>query len=279
MEINMASLKEKIARKIEQSPHLTLVDLCLDFPHIGTYSFVDALMDVIEQIKPQLKSQFFLSQAEAVMTQIPAQENLNERVTLLCRQLAVIQTSNMSSRYIQATDGHRHFAGKADTVMFGDSITEWGLWGEMFPSLSIINRGIAGDTTLGMLSRIDTTLQLKPNKLFVMAGINDIAQGHHVDDIFKRYVEMLSTWKANDIEPIVQSTLYVGQRLSDWNPLVAELNRLLAQYCHESGITFVDLTEKLCPNALLPIEYSCDELHLRAAAYQQWRETIAHLLK
>jgi hypothetical protein len=44
---------------------------------------------------------------------------------------------------------------KADIVMIGDSITDGAEWHEMFPQLNIVNRGISGDTTVGVLNRLD----------------------------------------------------------------------------------------------------------------------------
>lgn len=63
------------------------------------------------------------------------------------------------------------------TVVFlGDSITEW--WsnlGQSFPKLRIANRGIASDTTRGMLCRLqDSVLVLNPQAVVIAGGINDL---------------------------------------------------------------------------------------------------------
>ena len=187
------------------------------------------------------------------------------------------------SRYIMTSDNHRHFSPNADLVMFGDSITEWAPWADIFRDVSMVNRGLAGDTTTGMLRRIDTTLNVKPKLVCFMAGINDLAQDYDVEHIYQNYIDMLKVWQENDIRILVQSTLYVGSKLQGLNPSVELLNSKISEYCSQQGIAFLDVNSVLSPNQLLSNEYSCDDLHLNAKAYQVWAEvlqpTVAELLK
>ena len=64
-------------------------------------------------------------------------------------------------------------------VFFGDSITEkWNL-PKYFPHLKTSNRGIAGDTTRGILQRVrDNVLNLHPSAVVLLGGINDFFQKH-----------------------------------------------------------------------------------------------------
>ena len=59
-------------------------------------------------------------------------------------------------------------------VFLGDSITEFLNVDEFLPSYHIIKRGIAGDTTSGVLRRLGEVIALKPRKLFLLIGTNDI---------------------------------------------------------------------------------------------------------
>lgn len=183
------------------------------------------------------------------------------------------------SRYIMTSDNHRHFSPNADLVMFGDSITEWAPWADIFRDVSMVNRGLAGDTTTGMLRRIDTTLNVKPKLVCFMAGINDLAQGYSVEHIYQNYVDMLKVWQENDIRILVQSTLYVGSKLQGLNPQVSELIKRLQAYCEQHDIEFLDVNRVLAPNKLLSNEYSCDDLHLNAKAYQVWAEILQPKIK
>ena len=55
-------------------------------------------------------------------------------------------------------------------VFLGDSITDDGNWDKLFPNLSAENRGIGGDSTLGLLNRLDQIIALQPSQIFLMIG-------------------------------------------------------------------------------------------------------------
>ncbi len=44
---------------------------------------------------------------------------------------------------------------KADVVLLGDSLTDFGEWPDLLPDLSVQNRGISGDTVWGVQKRLD----------------------------------------------------------------------------------------------------------------------------
>lgn len=65
-------------------------------------------------------------------------------------------------------------------VFFGDSITQgWGNdFKNHFPELTLANRGISGDTTRGMLIRIEQdVLALQPKAVVMLMGTNDLEEG------------------------------------------------------------------------------------------------------
>src|SRR5207244_10058498 len=64
----------------------------------------------------------------------------------------------------------RQIVGDADVVMLGDSITEGMDWRELFPDVRILNRGIAGDTSAGVLNRLDEVIARHPKMVFLMIG-------------------------------------------------------------------------------------------------------------
>nr|WP_157828387.1 GDSL-type esterase/lipase family protein [Enterovibrio nigricans] len=197
----------------------------------------------------------------------------------LCEKLNITQTASFFSRYTQAVQCHREFVDNADIAMFGDSITEWGPWVEMLPNIKLKNRGIAGDTTKGMLRRVETIVSLSPNKVFLMGGINDLAMGCSVSEICGRFDEIIDVLTRNNIETFVQSTLFVGNRLSHLNPLVAELNAKLSVLCVRKNVTFLNVNEALCPQGRLPSDYSVDGLHPNLCAYKEWKMLIEPIMQ
>ncbi|OEF02255.1 lysophospholipase [Vibrio crassostreae 9ZC13] len=265
----------------------SVLDLYQLFQEVGQNRSLYALLERLSSLKEhhQLSTRLspFKPHIEGLLAQFDSATPDSEILKAVALQSEIQQRGHSMSRYIMTSDNHRHFSPSADLVMFGDSITEWAPWADIFRDVSMVNRGLAGDTTTGMLRRIDTTLNVKPKLVCFMAGINDLAQGYDVDHIYQNYIDMLKVWQENEIRILVQSTLYVGSKLQGLNPSVERLNSKLSEYCTQQGIAFLDVNSVLSPNKLLSNKYSCDDLHLNAKAYQTWAEilqpTIAELLK
>jgi lysophospholipase L1-like esterase len=64
---------------------------------------------------------------------------------------------------------------KGGIIFLGNSITEFGDWKGLLNDPTVINRGIAGDNTYGVLARLNDITIRKPKKLFIEIGINDFA--------------------------------------------------------------------------------------------------------
>ncbi|MEZ8024480.1 SGNH/GDSL hydrolase family protein [Vibrio sp. 10N.286.49.E11] len=265
----------------------SVLDLYQLFQEVGQNRSLYALLERLSSLKEhhQLSTRLspFKPHIEGLLAQFDSATPDSEILKAVALQSEIQQRGHSMSRYIMTSDNHRHFSPSVDLVMFGDSITEWAPWADIFRDVSMVNRGLAGDTTTGMLRRIDTTLNVKPKLVCFMAGINDLAQGYDVDHIYQNYIDMLKVWQENEIRILVQSTLYVGSKLQGLNPSVELLNSKLSEYCTQQGIAFLDVNSVLSPNKLLSNKYSCDDLHLNAKAYQTWAEilqpTIAELLK
>ncbi|CDU12415.1 SGNH/GDSL hydrolase family protein [Vibrio coralliirubri] len=275
---------KQLLAALQQHPVLDLYQL---FQEVGQNRSLYALLERLSFLKEhhQLSTRLspFKPHIEGLLAQFDSTTPDSEILKAVALQSEIQQRGHSMSRYIMTSDNHRHFSPNADLVMFGDSITEWAPWADIFRDISMVNRGLAGDTTTGMLRRIDTTLNVKPKLVCFMAGINDLAQGYDVDHIYQNYIDMLKVWQENDICILVQSTLYVGSKLQGLNPSVELLNSKISEYCSQQGIAFLDVNSVLSPNQLLSNEYSCDDLHLNAKAYQVWAEvlqpTVAELLK
>ncbi|MCG9545992.1 GDSL-type esterase/lipase family protein [Vibrio sp. Isolate33] len=275
---------KQLLAALQQHPVLDLYQL---FQEVGQNRSLYVLLERLSSLKEhhQLSTRLspFKPHIEGLLAQFDSSTLDSEILKAVALQSEIQQRGHSMSRYIMTSDNHRHFSPNADLVMFGDSITEWAPWADIFRDVSMVNRGLAGDTTIGMLRRIDTTLNVKPKLVCFMAGINDLAQGYDVEHIYQNYIDMLKVWQENNIRILVQSTLYVGSKLQSLNPSVEQLNRKIGEYCAQQGIAFLDVNSVLSPNKLLSNEYSCDDLHLNAKAYQAWSEVlqpaIAELLK
>ena len=168
---------------------------------------------------------------------------------------------------------------KFTTMMLGDSITDEGLWDELLNSDTIQNRGISGDTTDGVLERLNP-MGKNIEKVFIMIGVNDIMRGKSVDEIYSNYLKIIQFFKEKKIKIHIQSTLYIGEsRKADFNPKVEELNKRLEKYASENKITFINLNPIFAPNKVLKKEFNFDDLHLNGSAYKLWSQEIKLFLK
>lgn len=266
---------EKLLTALKNQPVLDLYSLYQSLEHRGTlYSLLEKLASLKDQHALDTQLSPLKPHIEKVLAQFDDQTSDAVILEAVIRQSEIQQRGHSMSRYVLTSDNHRHFAPQADLVVFGDSITEWAPWADIFRDVSMVNRGLAGDTTAGMLRRIDTTLNVNPKLICFMAGINDLAQGYSVDQAFTNYAEIVDIWLKQGIKVVVQSTLFVGESLQGLNTQVEELNRLLKSYCHEHGVQFLDVNEVLTPNGVLLDDFSCDDLHLNAKAYQQWSSLL-----
>lgn len=160
-------------------------------------------------------------------------------------------------------------------AMLGDSITDWGEWNELFDRNDIINRGISGDSTDGVLKRIDG-INSSVSKVFIMIGINDLSKGKSVTYVFNNYKKIVTLLKEKNMQPIIQSTLFVdpvkNHRVK--NSDVEQLNNQLKKYAMENDLLYIDLNIKLSKDKKLRSDYSYDGLHLNGDGYKAWKEVL-----
>ena len=166
-------------------------------------------------------------------------------------------------------------------MMLGDSITAWGDWHLLFPPGRIINRGVAGYTTLNVLSEIDATVALRPSSVFLMIGINDLLRGASVEQTFKQYTLIVDELQKNKITVVMQATLVCSRaQCGNTVEVVRSLNQKLQAFALARNIQWLDLNSGLANDeqGLLP-KYTWDGLHLSKPAYLYWAERLKSFIQ
>lgn len=165
-----------------------------------------------------------------------------------------------------------------DVVFLGDSLTNEAEWSELF-NLPIKNRGISGETTEGLLKRLNHVLEHHPRKIFLMIGINDLLRGSEVVTLLQNYREILM--RCHNRSPksrvYVQSILPIAHSLNrkDMNQVILAVNLQLSYLVRSFSYEYVDLfTHFLSEARELDRRYSVDGLHLNGEGYQHWRQLI-----
>lgn len=173
---------------------------------------------------------------------------------------------------------------KNNYIMFlGDSLTAEGEWAELL-GIPVSNRGLSGDTTYGILQRLDVILTCNPPKLFLMIGTNDIERRLELSVLLKNYQNILQQCcKAlPDTVIYVQSILPVADRpdYPNKNQAIAIANQHIATLAQEFGYPFLNVhphfvrADGSSRHQELDPQYSQDGVHLNGAGYQQWCNLI-----
>lgn len=171
-----------------------------------------------------------------------------------------------------------------DIIFLGNSITNGSEWSELFGNPHIKNRGISGDTTMGVYDRLNAILKGKPAKIFLLIGINDVSRGISADTIVRNIGMIVEKVKKDspDTRLYLQSMLPVTDHYKLFGghtsraTMVPEINKGLKTLAEKNGATYVDLYSQFLDPATgkLNIEYTNDGLHMLGKGYLKWKEVV-----
>jgi lysophospholipase L1-like esterase len=166
-------------------------------------------------------------------------------------------------------------------VFLGDSQIEFGNWKKHLNDTTIINRGIAGDNTYGVLARLNDILTLKPRQIIIEVGINDIGKDipdtlitKNIGEIFKNIKTTLpqTTVFVTSLLPTNDSVAKEYPNVFNKNNHVENINNLLKISSTKQGYILLDL-HSLIKNAdgKLNEKFAhTDGLHLNSEGYKLW---------
>jgi len=170
-------------------------------------------------------------------------------------------------------------------VFLGDSITEG--WGDdlkgAFPGLKIANRGIGGDTTRGMLLRLqDDVLALHPAGVVLLAGTNDLEErADPATSVTNLKLILAAIHAAAPKAPVVVCEVFPSSATKQRPTAdIRRLNELYAEVARsDSQVTLLD-TWTLYADAAgdAPIAEFPDLLHPNAAGYAKWAAALRPVL-
>ena len=171
-------------------------------------------------------------------------------------------------------------------ILIGDSMIAFLLM-KKYGFESWVNMGIAGDTTLGVLKRLDAVIRQRPKRVILSVGSNDLVLTDlAISDIANQIQEIIHMLQSHNINvyyllitPVCHSCehvnpLYIGGRTNDE---IIQLNHLIQKTISSSQIIdvytpLIDSDKKLHP------DYSKDGIHLNDLGYQVFSKTIHQAL-
>ncbi|MGK0188513.1 MAG: lysophospholipase L1-like esterase [Verrucomicrobiales bacterium] len=170
-------------------------------------------------------------------------------------------------------------------VFLGDSITQgWGdTMGGNFPGMKVANRGISGDTTRGMLLRLnDDVLALNPKAVVMLMGTNDLEEGANPASTAANVMLILKALKKHDASvPVILCHVFPSAA-SQKRPakMIQKINEYFANAVKgEPRITLLD-TWTLFANAKgdAKKEEFPDLLHPNDTGYDKWATALRPVL-
>ncbi len=200
-----------------------------------------------------------------------------------------VDSSAYSVYWWHSKDMYDHLPDTRNEIVFlGNSITDGAEWYELLGNKRIRNRGISADVTEGILLRLDAITRLKPAKIFIMIGVNDLSRNMTPEEIAANYRKILERIRTETpktkvyIESVLPVNPATGMALNHTNKtdLIIELNARLKQLAEEFGHTYVDLFSLMADaDNHLPRKYSIDGLHLTYEGYRVWVDAIRQYVR
>lgn len=173
-------------------------------------------------------------------------------------------------------------------VFFGDSITAG--FTQLDLHSNVINMGVSGDKIYSLIGRIEEIIAQKPDKLFVLIGINDLLNekeywGKYIKvDFDLLYFALIKLIKDNfpDAEIYLQSILPISIKHKDvkeMNKEIRQMNRVIKDHTKAFNWTYIDLYNefKLKDKSMNP-DYTTDGVHLNTKGYDLFYKLIKEYL-
>jgi len=188
--------------------------------------------------------------------------------------------------------------GDIDVLFMGDSITDWwqtpapvggsNVFVKYFGSLKLANFGIAGDTTQGVLWRLQNGegQGYKPKAIMLMIGTNNTGR-NSAPEIIEGITAVVTELRKDfpdarilllAVFPRSTPGTPVRAKIDEINVGIAKLNDLNHVYYLDFNAKFLDAEGNFLPNV-----FRTDRLHPVEAGYEIWaqavKEPLANLMK
>lgn len=212
-------------------------------------------------------------------------ENIKIFLLLLSFVAAILPTDARTKYWHQRVSLFDKLPVKSSDIVFlGNSITDGGEFAELFNNQNCINRGIVGDVVSGVKERLDQVTSGKPQKIFLLIGINDVSHKKSARKIFEEYVDLVCKIQKEspDTKLYLESVLPIDNSFGVYKNLVGtervvpELNSLIKEYAGENDLTYIDLWEVFADpkTGKLKKQFTNDGLHLTGPGYKAMAEAL-----
>lgn len=193
-------------------------------------------------------------------------------------QQSTVDSNYVFSGYTEKMELFNKMPVRKGAIIFvGNSLTDAGRWNDIAPELPILNRGISGDISFGVVARLDEIIRHQPQKIFLMIGVNDLKREVPTSYIIANYHKIVERIQKesprtriylNSILPINEAKLiepFRAVKNEDVNQLNTALMNISSSY---KKVKYVDLHQVLADKqGQLRADITPDGIHLEVSAY------------
>lgn len=206
---------------------------------------------------------------------------------LISTMILLVITKKTADRLLHQHHGQKidffqqHPIQPNDIVFVGDSLTDGARWDEMFPDYPVKNRGINGDKTTGVVSRLKDITDGHPAAIFLLIGTNDLPWYEYRTDhqILQTYEQILCICREDspDTRIFTQSILPRGRSFKE---RILFMNREIEALSNKYQCTYIPLFPHFADDSgALKNEITNDHLHLLGSGYKIWKEQLTPYLR
>lgn len=165
-------------------------------------------------------------------------------------------------------------------IVVGDSIGLW-LPTETLPRDRLwLNQGISGDTTAGVLARLDAFAGTRPTVIHLMVGVNDLKTNVPEAQIMRNLEQIVAQLQRQ--HPQARLVLYsvLPTRREDIRPArVRSLNNHIAYLAAQRSVAYRDLQGLFRDQGgSLRADLTTDGIHLTPTGYALWQQVMLAVL-
>lgn len=212
-------------------------------------------------------------QAGQIYTRLPA-DSFADRALKATEQPTHQQWQwllELEAKAIATGQGHNRL-----NVLVGDSLSVWFPHDQLPQGKLWLNQSVSGEATGHILKRLHFLKPTQPDRIFVLAGVNDLRQGVTDEVIIQNWRTLVQTLRQQHphAEIILQSLL--PTRLAAIpNDRIRHLNEHLAAIAHQNGATYLDLYTRFTDDqGNLDRNLTTDGIHLSRQGYSVWQQVL-----
>ena len=175
-----------------------------------------------------------------------------------------------------------------NNVFLGDSLTDYFDLDAAFADYSVVNSGIAGNTTENVLADLTHRVSIfNPSQVFVWLGTNDLRDGKTPEqtlESLQTIIDQIQTERSLAKITLI-SLIPVNSQVDPYtvglrsNDQIQKVNLGLRETAKKEKLDYIDLYSSLKDDqGNLKAEYTVDGLHLSDAGYQVVQEIIGPYL-